>query len=149
MGLIEERDPAFWARVIEHPDVAPHVLLGTSVDLAKCLEHPAMTPLRAVNGGFLFYRMDNLGFVQELHTMFTPEGWGREVLFAAKDAFREMFRRGTQLVVTYEIEGWWRSRPPRSFRFAPAADFAPTPYGALKIWTLTRDAWELSPANRT
>lgn len=150
MRVVEDRDPAFWARVAEHPEVAPHISLGRSIDLAPLLADSRVTALRAVNGGFIFFQLDALGLVQDLHTLFTPEGWGREVLFAAKDAFREVFRRGAQLVVTHEVQGWWRSRPPRSFRFVPSAhEFTPTTYGGLKIWTLSREAWERAPANRT
>ncbi len=149
LDLVEDRDPAFWDRVANHPEVAPHVFLGhEAVTFADIVQHPSVTPLRAIHGGFVFCRLDGLGRVQELHTLFTPEGWGREVLLSAKQAFALIFSRGAQLVTTYEIESWWRSRPPKSFGFQPAGDFAPSPLGSLRTWILTADAWDKSPTLR-
>lgn len=149
MDLLEDRDPAFWDRIATHPDVAPHVFLGLAeIGLAEIVSHPSVTPLRAEHGGFLFCRLDGLGRVQELHTLFTPEGWGREVLFAAKTAFALMFSRGCQVVTTYEVEGWKRSQPPKSFGFQPCGDFAPSHLGSLRTWILTANAWDQSPARK-
>lgn len=143
----EERDPAWWARIAEHPEVKPHITLGADFDLAAVVQHPSVTPLAADHGGFIFARLDGLGRVHELHTLFTPEGWGREVTGAAKHAFAAMFDRGADLIVTQEVDGNRRSQPPRSFRFAPCGDFRASPLGpALRSWVLTRDAWEASPA---
>lgn len=147
----EERDPAFWARIASHPDVAPHVLLnGGSVDLAQIIALPGLLPLASEHGGFLFARLDNIGRIYELHTLYEPEGWGREVLVSAKQAFARVFASGAQLVTTYEVEGWWRSRPPKSFGFVRAGDFAAVPDlgAALSTWVLTSDAWDASPACR-
>lgn len=82
--------------------------------------------------------------------MYLPQGWGREVLGAAKEAFELIFAAGAQLVTTYEVEGWWRSRPPRSFGFVRAGDFQAVPElgVALSTWVLTSDAWGKSPARR-
>jgi len=121
---------------------------GASLSLAEIVQHPTVTPLRAEHGGFLFVAQGGLGRVYELHTLFTPEGWGREVAAAAKSAFRHMFDGGAQIVTTYEVEGWFRSRPPRSFGFRPVGDFAPSPFGSLRTWILTADAWAGSPACR-
>lgn len=142
----EDRDPAFWTSIYEHPAVKPHVSLGLDVDLAPLLENERVTPLRATHGGFLFVQLDGLARVYELHTLFTPEGWGREALLSAKAAFAEMFARGAHLITTYEVAGNPRSQPPLSFRFAPAGDFAPALGASLRTWTLTRNAWEASPA---
>lgn len=143
----EDRDPAFWTDVYEHPQVKPHVGLGHDLDLAAILDNPAVTPLRAENGGFIFVRLDGLGRALELHTMFTPAGWGREVALAAKSAFTFVFDRGADLIVTQEVAGNRRSQPPRSFRFEPAGDFRPSVLGVdLRSWVLTRHAWEASPA---
>jgi len=146
----EDRDPAFWTDVYEHPAVKPHVSLGHDLDIAAIVANPSVTPLRSDNGGFLFARLDGLGRVHELHTMFTPEGWGREVLISAKAAFAEMFRRGADVIVTQEVEGNRRSQPPLSFRFAPAGDFAFSPLlnATLRTWVLTRAAWDASPARQ-
>lgn len=145
-----ERDPEFWARVAAHPAVAPHVTLGQEIDWAASVENPAVTPLAAKNGGFLFVRLDGIGRVHEMHTMFTPEGWGREVLMALKHAVETIFSAGAQLITTYEVEGHWRSQPPVTFRFAACGDFEPAPglSSGLRTWSLSKTAWEASPARR-
>ena len=147
----EERDPAFWSAIAAHPAVAPHMLLnGGTVDMAQVVSLPTVLPLAAKHGGFLFAQLDNIGRIYELHTLFTPDGWGREVLQAAKQAFARVFAQGAQLVTTYEVEGWWRSRPPKSFGFLRAGDFRAVPElgAALSTWVLTSDAWDNSPARR-
>lgn len=149
MDLREERDPGFWNRVANHPEVAPHVLMGHGVDFGPIVSNLGVLPLASEHGGFLFSRLDALGRCWELHTLYTPEGWGREVLLACKAAFRRVFEQG-DVVVTYEVEGWWRSRPPKSFGFTRANDFraAPDLGAALSTWVLTKAAWEQSPACR-
>jgi hypothetical protein len=144
----EDRDPAFWTAVYEHPQVKPHVSLGHDLDLAEILADPGVTPLAADHGGFIFIRLDGLGRTYELHTMFTPEGWGREVAGAAKAAFALMFDGGADLIVTHEVAGNRRSQPPRSFRFEPAGGFRPALDHELRTWVLTRYAWEASPARQ-
>jgi hypothetical protein len=137
--------------VAEHAEVAPHVFLGNAaVDLAPLITHPAVLPLASEHGGFVFVQLDQIGRVRELHTLYTPEGWGREVLMAAKLAFDQVFATGCQVVTTYEVEGWWRSRPPKSFGFERAGDFRAVPGigAALSTWILTVAAWETSPARR-
>lgn len=149
MALIrEDRDAGFWTEIYEHPAVKPHVGLGHEIDMGAIVESLQVTPLRAEHGGFLFVRLDGLGRVYELHTMFTPEGWGREVLLSSKLAFAEMFSRGAQVITTYEVEGNKRSQPPLSFRFQPAGEFAHAPElnANLRTWILTRTAWDNSPA---
>lgn len=143
----EDRDVAFWRDVAEHPAVAPHVSLGRASTIEALVNHPLVTPLRSEHGGFLFVRLDAPGRVYDLHTLYTPEGWGREVHGAAKLAFDEMFRRGAQVIVTNEVAGNRRSQPPKTFRFAPCGDFAPSLYGPdFRTWILTRAAWDSSPA---
>jgi hypothetical protein len=147
----EDRDAGFWSSVCHHPQVEPLVCLGHSVDLGPLLASPTCTALRSENGGFLFVRLDGLGRVHELHTMYLPKAWGgREILIAAKAAFAEMFARGSQVVVTYEVQGNPRSQPPRSFRFERAGDFAFAPLigASVRSWVLTRAAWEGSPARQ-
>ena len=148
--IVEDRDPTFWERIASHPEVAPHVALGKEFKVGELVGHPSVTALRAAHGGFLFVRLDGLGRVYELHTMFTPLGWGREVSQSAKEAFDLMFARGAQVITTYEVADWWRSRPPRTFRFQSAGGFEQAlELGvALKTWVLTRDAWSSSPAGR-
>jgi hypothetical protein len=146
----EERDPAFWDAVARHPEVAPHVFLGTGpIKLAEIVAHPSVLPLASEHGGFIFCRLDSLGRVWELHTLYTPEGWGREVLGALKAAVSRVLTEG-QLITTYSVEGWWRSRPPKSFGFQQAGDYRAVPSigAALSTWVLTKAAWEQSPAHR-
>lgn len=147
----EERSPAFWQGVADHPEVASRVFLGgQSHDLSAIVASPNVLPLASEHGGFLFARLDGFGRVYELHTMYRPEGWGREVLTASKLAFAKVFDLGAQLVSTYEVEGWWRSRPPKSFGFIRAGGFRPVPgiIPHLSTWVLTSDAWDASPARR-
>lgn len=146
----ENRDADFWTEVFNHPEVNPHVALGYDLDMRAVVSSAQVTPLRAEHGGFLFIRLDGLGRVYELHTMFTPEGWGREVLLSAKAAFTEMFGRGAQLITTYEVAGNWRSQPPKTFRFAPCGEFQHAPQLGvdLRTWALSRAAWEASPARQ-
>lgn len=145
----EDRDPQFWNAIIKHPDVAPLVAFGQDIDLAKVLDNPWVTPLRAERGGFVFFRLDGLGKVHELHTMFLPEAWGsREILLGAKAAFAFMFAHDADLIVTNEVAGNPRSQPPRSFRFEPCGPFAHAPAidAEVRTWVLHRSAWEASPA---
>jgi hypothetical protein len=146
----EDRDPAFWAGVASHPQVEPQVTFGQDLDFAEIVSNPWVLPLRAEHGGFLFVRLDGCGRVYELHTLFTPEGWGREVLLALKEAVDVVFNRGAQVIVTYDIEGHWRSRPPKTFRFEPCGDFAEAPNfpHRLRTWSLSSAAWNASPARR-
>lgn len=144
----EDRDVAFWSAVAEHPAVAPHVSLGRDFDISTLIQHPLVTPLRSDHGGFLFVRIDQLGRIYDLHALFTPDAWGREVNSAFKGALSEMFRRGADIVTSLEVLDWWRSRPPRSFGFRPAGE----PFRAegfdLRSWSLTRSAWNASPARK-
>lgn len=144
---MEQRDPSFWRAVIDHPEVKPHVTLGREFDVGPLIASSRVLPLASENGGFLLVQLDGLGRVFELHTMYRPEGWGREVLTASKAMFRQMFER-CDLIVTHEVFGWWRSRPPKSFGFRPAGEFRPEYGTQLRTWTLTRDDWEKSPARR-
>jgi len=143
------RDVAFWTKVAEHPEVGPHVSWGQEIDIGALVEHPRVLPLRAEHGGFLFVQLDGLGRVYELHSLFTPEGWGREVSRTLKAALEEVFGQGAQVVTTYQVSDNWRSQPPKSFRFEPAGDFAPALGKELRTWILTRAAWEGSPARRS
>jgi hypothetical protein len=149
-GVVEARDPVFWRQVFEHPEVKPKVGLGHALDIAALVADRRVTPLRARHGGYLFVQLDGLGRVYELHSLFTPEGWGREALLAAKAAFTLMFAAGAHVITTMEVRGNRRSQPPRSFRFRPAGGFAAAaPFkDEFRSWVLTRDDWENSPVNR-
>ena len=144
-----ERDPRWWVDVASHPAVAATLFGANPEVVGQVVVSPTVLPLAAVNGGFFFARLDVMGLVRELHTMFRPEGWGREVHQAAKEAFEYVFGTGCQVIVTYQVEGNERSQPPRSFGFVLAGDYRPIDTGAVvRSWVLTRQAWEASPAHR-
>lgn len=141
----EDRDPAFWVGVVSHPAVS-HTLSGLAPEsIAGLLAEPNI-PLRSDHGGFIFVKADSFGRAFELHTLFTPEGWGREVYHAAREAFDLMFSR-CDLIITHETEHR-QSRPPLTFRFARLGEFSETFLGPVRLWALTRDAWMSSPARR-
>ncbi|HEY2482090.1 MAG TPA: hypothetical protein VGI30_07830 [Caulobacteraceae bacterium] len=143
-----ERDPGFWQAVAAHPEVAPRLGGAVTADgIAGFVGREDVLPLAAVHGGFLFVKRDPLGFTAELHTLFTPEGWGREVLEAAVQAFNAVFHIGHQLVFTFETATNPKSRPPLSFGFRQGGDWRDTPYGRMRQWVLTADAWRASPAS--
>jgi hypothetical protein len=81
----EERDAQFWIDVLSHPALE-HARAGHDpATIATVL--PRAWPLAAKHGGFLFFPADSFGRAYELHTLFKPEGWGREAFEAARDAF--------------------------------------------------------------
>lgn len=104
-----------------------------------------LLPLAAEHGGFIFAPRDALGRVVELHTLFTPEGWGREAAMAGKQALAMVFDR-YDLVVTYERVGDWRTRPPRSFGFKPCGGDFDMNDTTWRLWQLSREMWRASPA---
>lgn len=143
--LREERDPGFWIGVARHPAVRPTLLGCEPESLIDIVRRGSVLPLAAKHGGFLFSGLDALQRVYELHTLFTPEGWGREVHAAAKAAFNHVLGPvGGFVVVTYEPESNPRGRPPRSFGFRPAGEMADTPLGRMRTWVLTKAAWQAS-----
>ncbi len=143
----EERDGAFWRDIAAHPACAGAVM-GLDPDaVAQAAGRAAVIPLASDNGGFIFCPMDGIGMVVELHTLYRPAGWGREVFRAAQEACEWVFRTH-QLIVTYEMETNPHSRPPRSFGFARAGEWQKTVVGSLRAWVLTRAAWEASAAHR-
>jgi hypothetical protein len=105
-------------------------------------------PMAAEHGGFFFCRMDMLGMVAELHTIFTPEGWGREALLAGIEALNGLWLLGYQVLLTHELEANPRSQPPRSFGFRRVGDWRPSVVGPLRLWVLTKEAWCAAPASQ-
>jgi hypothetical protein len=147
--LTENRDGAFWQSIAEHPDVSPTIFLGGQrMEFADVVGHPRVIPMACQSGGLLFYQLDGLGRVYEFHAMFTPDAWGREAAAAFRASYEEVRSRGADLLVAYEVEGHWRSRAPRSHGWRPAGEFAPTPLGRLRAWTLRMSDWQQSPAYR-
>lgn len=142
-----ERDPQFWFDVVSHPEVA--ALLGTTTfeQITALVEMPGVTPLASEHGGFFFKACDSFGRVCELHSLFKPQAWGREVHDAGIEALKRIFfEDGFQVVVTYEQEANRRSRPPRSFGFVALGAFEPSLFGSVRSWLLTRSAFMSSPA---
>ena len=148
LDLVEDRNPAFWRSVADHPAVQASGTMGGPGVIEALVASDLVTPLRSENGGYLFVRLDALGRPQELHALYVPQGWGREVHSALKSALSRMFERGAFVITVSEVATNWRSRPPRSFGFRPAGPFAHTHGFDLRTWTLSRDAWEASPAAR-
>ncbi len=134
------RDASFWERIANHPDVA-HVMFGQVVDFSS-VEAECVYPYAAVNGGYIFVRLDPFGRIYDLHSLFTPEGWGREAFQTAIEVLALL--PGWQVITTYHT-GHKQSKPPASFGFRPAGAFCETPFGNWQTWLLTRDAWEASP----
>lgn len=141
-----ERDPAFWTAIAAHPAVA---LMLRGVDPARVGALAArreFLPMATEHGGFLLQRRDDLGFAWELHTLFTPEGWGREAVVAGIEALGLLFGSNARLISTLEVKGNPRSRPWKGFGFAEAGEWAETPMGELRLWILTKTAWAESRA---
>lgn len=143
-----ERDPGFWLDVAHDPDVASRMGVVPDDVLLGLIAKPGVLPIASENGGFLFSYLDALHRVCELHTMFKPAGWGREVHGAAKEAFNLVFAEGVALVVTYQTEGNRLSQPPVTFGFVAVGEFEPSVIGPIKTWMLTRTAWRASHAGK-
>jgi len=141
-----ERDPAFWTAVAGHPALAGMIGGVNPAVIGALAVTDRVLPLAATHGGFLFIRQDHLGMVCELHTLFTPEGWGREAWAAGIEALGAVWLLGYQLITTLEMRANDRSQPPRSFGFQRAGDWRVTPHGEARTWILTRDGWNASPA---
>lgn len=143
----EERDPAFWFEIASHPAIAGALMGLDSLAVAQTALRPSILPLASENGGFFFGRMDGLGMACELHSLYRPAGWGREAASAGKEALQWVFG-AYQVVITFETLANPRSRPPLSFGFVRAGDWRKTVIGQLRLWVLTKLAWETSPAHR-
>ena len=143
----EQRDPGFWLVIASHPDLAGAMMGLDPGQVAALAARPDILPLASENGGYFFAAMDRLGLALELHSLFRPAGWGREAATAGKAALDRVFE-GAQLIATHEVEANPRSRPPKSFGFVQAGVWLPTGVGRLRLWVLTRKAWEASPAHR-
>lgn len=143
------RDVAFWDRIANHPEVAPHIFMNREPEtLAPLVLNPLARPYASENGGVIFSPVDHLGFVVEMHTLYQPEGWGREVAISGKAFVQDVFRTAS-LILTHEQEGHWRSRPPRSHGWLACGEFKDVGMGCrLKLWTLSREAWSASHAGR-
>lgn len=143
------RDVAFWDRIAGHPAVAPHIFMGLKPEtLAPLILNPLASPYASEHGGAIFSPVDHLGFVVEMHTLFTPEGWGREVAAFGKRVMPDIFNTAS-LILTHEQEGHWQSRPPRSHGWTACGDFKGVEMPCrLKLWSLSREAWIASPVGR-
>jgi len=143
----EERDPAFWQAIADHPKVR-HIKGGQVVDMAAIVGMDKVIPLATDHGGQLFVQLDGPGRVYEMHTLFTPEGWGREAHAAWVQTHNHMFNEvGADLLVTYETDHP-QSRAALSFGWRPLGELRDSPVGRVRTWFLTREGWEQSPAKR-
>lgn len=144
-----QRDVAFWDDVASHEAVAPRIFMGLpQATLAPLVDNPDAFPLASINGGAIFVPVDPLGFAYEMHTMYKPEGWGREVHAHAKKCFKFMFERAS-LLVTHEQEGEQGTSPPKSFGWAVAGAYKDVGLPRrLRLWVLTPQMWTASVVGR-
>lgn len=149
MSIREERSAAFWHGIASHPEVSEVLGVFSFDQIAAVVGRHNVTPLASEHGGFWFVAIDSFARVCELHTLFTREGWGREVHGAAKAAFNHMFAGPCDLIVTSQMRDNPRSQPPRSFGFRQVGEYGPTHLGDARTWVLTREAWAASPGGRT
>ena len=144
-----ERSIDFWWPIFEAPECqAAHCGLTASRDEVEAfLQVEGVKPLVGEHGGYIFVPKDATGLIYELHSLFRKPGWGREAAKVGKSALRHMFGEGMQVLLTQEIQGL--QNPPLSYGWVKAhSDFRELPIGSVRIWVLTRDAWEQSPAVR-
>lgn len=144
-----EADVSWWDGVAACPEVGPHVFMGREpFSLSALLDQHGAIGLRGENGGAIFIPRDPLGIVLEMHTLFRPEGWGREVALVGREIMGLVFK-ATSLLLTHEQEGYWRSRPPKSHGWVACADFQDVGLPVrLRLWALTREGWMNSVVGR-
>lgn len=107
-----------------------------------------VTGFASKHGGFLLANIDGMGRGYDLHALFTPEGWGREVNAGLKYLLLGVFRTAHYITVS-ELEQMPSSRPPLSFGFHPCSiGWLDSPHGPMRTWILTLDSWRASPAFR-
>jgi len=143
-----ERDRAWWTAVAAHPAVIDTLHGMPPEDIGDVAARPDVLPFATANGGFLVAPLDALGFARDMHAMYRPEGWGREAAFAFAEVLEALFWGGCQVVNVYEVETNVKSRPPRTSGFIQAGDWRGTPFGRLRLWTLTQRNWFASLARR-
>ena len=147
--MIRTLNAAFLNAVANHPDVRPWLGGEGELDLSPLVSDDRNISLINGFGGFVFRNADGFGFVRELHSMFLPDGWGRAVADAAREAVEYVFGSGCQLIFTWEQSGHWRSRPPKTHGWKRASDdFRPSGMGDLRVWFLTPEMWRNSPINK-
>jgi hypothetical protein len=84
----------------------------------------------------------------EMHTLFRPEGWGREVAKAGR-VFMQTAFESASIILTHEQEGHWRSKPPKSHGWVPCANYQDVGLPRrLRLWALTREGWMNSVIGR-
>lgn len=136
-----------WNEVLSHPEVEPYTLCGmasVSDFLSFCERSDVMVEEYA--GGGIIYVDKPDG--HELHIMFLPQEWGKPVSVAVKKSLDSKARSGVSVIVR-EQEGYWKSRPPRSYGFVPVGDFEISTHPRrLRKWMLTPEAWYRSPVGR-
>lgn len=85
-------NPAFLNEVANHPSVRPFVAAGdTPLDLTPLVTNPNNICLVMEHGGWVIQRLD--AGLYEVHSLFLPEGRGRDFQHGAKEGVRWMFTR--------------------------------------------------------
>lgn len=82
-------DPARLNFLANHPEIRPHVGGEGALDLTALALNPAVIVLDSEHGAFVLVPI--LPQVYELHTMFLPEGRGRDFFDRAREMFRYVF----------------------------------------------------------
>jgi len=141
----EERNPAFWERIASHPACKASLMGIDPKHFAKEAVGEHLLPLASEHGGFVFVPRDAYSRVVELHTLYTPEGWGREAAAAGKQALLVVFDR-YDLVITYQRVDDWRTRPPKSFGFRACGEAFEKDGILWRTWSLSKEQWTQSPA---
>lgn len=138
------RDPQLWRRVASHPGVEPFIIGQGTWDIADIVSHPRVLPFANAHGGFLFFALDVIGSVFEVHAMMEPCGRGYEAWALAVNSFEHMFSDRCRVMIAQEVAFNPMSRAPRTFGFELAGEWV----GHYRPWVLTRDKWFASPSRQ-
>ena len=143
------RDAEFWDRIAFDPLVSPRVFMGLGeMSLAPLVENEKNLPFSSENGGVILVSLDHFGLVREMHALYQPQGWGREVAKAVPYFMKEAFNT-TSVIFTHEQEGEWRTSPPKSHGWKVVSDFCYVEMPKrLRLWMLTKEAFYASPVGR-
>lgn len=136
-----------WEPILTHPDVEPHVLAGLATvdDFLAYIEKPEVETERYDGGGIIYVGKPPF---KEVHIAFLPDQWGRDAASAFKRSVAQQMAKGVSLIAR-EQEGYWKSRPPKSYGWVTDGDFQiDTHPKRLRRWILTPEAWYRSPIGR-
>ena len=139
------RDVNFWKAIAAHRSIAPYIL---EFDVEAVVSHPRVIPMADEHGGYLFFCLDALGTVFEVHAMITPEGRGRRALALAFWSLEQLFMRGARIIIAHEDCRNAMSLPPRTFGFEPCGEPIVSGGEIYRQWILTKATWFASPARK-